>query len=118
MRKDNSEQTTGLDINMDTILSSYPFIKTECFSYDEGNFVPAQSIKEENGYQLATAPQIVQPKSSGVTSTNVASGDLTAYADMTNNNNEWNANQNEIKTWETSEANVCLTIHTLFLMFN
>ena len=39
LRKDlatSVDQSTGLDL--DTILSNYPYVKTECFSYDDSGF--------------------------------------------------------------------------------
>lgn len=120
MRKDISsnsgDQPNGLDINLDTILSNYPYVKTECFSYDDSGFGTAESTKEDNiqNYQHPPTPQLLQPQSSGVTTTSVllesnlsATSDLISYTtDMSNNNNEWNIDRNEIKDWETCEANV------------
>lgn len=118
LRKDvstSSDQPNGLDINLDTILSNYPYVKTECFSYDDSGFGTAESTKEDINYQHPPTPQILQPQSSGVTTTSVllesnlsATSDLISYTDMTNNNNEWNIDRNEIKDWETCEANVRL----------
>lgn len=126
MRKDistssssGSEQPNGLDINLDTILSNYPYVKTECFSYDDSGFGTAESTKEDINYQHAPTPQILQPQSTGVTTTSVllesnlsAASDLISYTDMSNNNNnnDWNIDRNEIKDWESCEANVRLKI--------
>jgi hypothetical protein len=107
------DQPNGLDINLDTILSNYPYVKTECFSYDDSGFGTAESTKEDLNYQHPSTPQLLQPQSTGVTTTSVllesnlsAASDLISYTDMSNNNNEWNIDRNEIKDWETCEANV------------
>jgi hypothetical protein len=109
----SNDQPNGLDINLDTILSNYPYVKTECFSYDDSGFGTAESSKEDLTYQQHTSPTKLFPQSSGVTTTSVllesnlnAAGDLISYTDMSNNNNEWNIDRNEIKDWETCEANV------------
>lgn len=110
---------------MDTILNNYPYIKTECFSYDDSGFGTAESTKEDLSYQHTPTPQILQPNSTGVTTTVLVESNLTAtsdlinYTDMTNNinnnnNNEWNIDQNEIKNWETCETNVGLHSSCLF----
>jgi hypothetical protein len=117
LRKDistSSDQPNGLDINLDTILSNYPYVKTECFSYDDSGFGTAESTKEDINYQHPPTPQLLQPQSAGITTTfklenNLsATSDLISYTDMSNNNNEWNSDRNEIKDWETCEANVRL----------
>lgn len=123
LRKDittTSDQPNGLDINLDTILSNYPYVKTECFSYEDSGFGTAESTKAEDiSFQHPPTPQqLLQPQSTGVTtSTSVllennlsASSDLISYTDVSNNNNnEWNMDRNEIaKDWETCEANVSL----------
>lgn len=105
-----NDQPSGLDINLDTILSNYPYVKTECFSYDDSGFGTAESTKEDMGYQHPPTPQLLQPQSTGVTTTSVLlesnPSDLISYTDMSNNNNDWNIDRNEIKDWETCEANV------------
>jgi hypothetical protein len=115
LRKDistSSDQPNGLDINLDTILSNYPYVKTECFSYDDSGFGTAESTKEDINYQHPPTPQLLQPQSAGITTTfklesNLsATSDLISYTDMSNNNSEWNSDRNEIKDWETCEANV------------
>jgi hypothetical protein len=107
-----NDQPSGLDINLDTILSNYPYVKTECFSYDDSGFGTAESSKEDLTYQHSSPPKLF-PQSTGVTTTSVllesnlnAASDLISYTDMSNNNNEWNIDRNEIKDWETCEANV------------
>lgn len=114
LRKDISstnDQPSALDINLDTILSNYPYVKTECFSYDDSGFGAAESTKEDINYQHRPTPQLLQPHSTGVTTTSIsldsnlsATSDLISYTDMSNNNN-----YDEIKDmadWETCEANV------------
>jgi hypothetical protein len=118
-----ADQTNGLDINLDTILSNYQFVKTECFSYDDSGFATAESTKDDINYtsssshqqqqQLQQPPPTSQQSTGVTTTTNVllesnlsASSDLISYTDMTNNNNEWNIDRNGIKEWETCEANV------------
>lgn len=114
-RKDissNSGQSTALDINLDTILSNYPYVKTECFSYDDSGFGATESTKEDINYQHQPTPQLLQTQSTGVTTTSItivesnpsATDDLISYTDMSNNNT-----YDEIKDmtdWETCEANV------------
>jgi hypothetical protein len=119
LRKDittssGGDQPNGLDINLDTI---FPYVKTECYSYDDSGFGTAESTKEDINYQHPPTPQVLQPQSTGVTTTSVllesnlsASSDLISYTDMSNNNNEWNIDRNEIKEWETCEANVRLDL--------
>lgn len=120
-----ADQTNGLDINLDTILSNYQFVKTECFAYDDSGFATAESTKDDINYSSSSSAshqqQQQQPPptslgSSGVTTTSSSnvlldgsmngSNDLISYTDMTNNNNEWNIDRNGIKEWETCEANV------------
>lgn len=106
----NDHQTSnGLDINLDTILNNYPYVKTECFTYEDSGFSSKDDI---NGFQHATTPQILQPQSNVTTTTSIllestlsASSDLINYTDVSNNNAEqWSMEQNEIKDWEASEA--------------
>lgn len=114
LRKDissNNDQSSALDINLDTILSNYPYVKTECFSYDDSGFGTAESTKEDINYQHQPIPQLLQTQSAGVTTTSIAlesnlsaTNDLISYTDMSNNNS-----YDEIKDmtdWETCEANV------------
>lgn len=105
----NGEQASnGLDINLDTILNNYPYVKTECFTYEDSGFASKDDI---NGFQHAGTPQILQPQSNVTTTTSIllestlsASSDLINYTDVSNNNAEWSMEQNEIKDWEASEA--------------
>lgn len=109
LRKDittssSSEQANGLDINLDTILNNYPYVKTECFSYEDSGFNSKDDI---NSFQQQQ--QILQPQSN-VTTTSImldstlsASSDLINYTDVSNNA-EWSIEQNEIKDWESNEA--------------
>lgn len=118
-----ADQTNGLDINLDTILSNYQFVKTECFAYDDSGFATAESTKDDINYSSSSASHQQQQQhppptshvSTGVTTTspNVlldasmnGTNDMISYTDMTNNNNEWNIDRNGIKEWETCEANV------------
>ncbi len=104
----NGEHTAnGLDINLDTILNNYPYVKTECFTYEDSGFASKDDI---NNFQHTATPQILQPQSN-VTTTSIllestlsASSDLINYTDVSNNNAEWSMEQNEIKDWEASEA--------------
>lgn len=117
LRKDissTSAQPNGLDVNLDTILSNYPYVKTEYFSYDDSGFGTAESSKEDINYQHPPTHQIL-PQSAGVTTTSAllenglsAASDLISYTEMNNNNNEWSEDRNENKDWETCEANVSL----------
>lgn len=105
----NGEQgTNGLDINLDTILNNYPYVKTECFTYEDSGFASKEDI---NGFQHTGTPQILQPQSNVTTTASIllestlsASSDLINYTDVSNNNAEWSMEQNEIKDWEASEA--------------
>lgn len=104
----NDQTSNGLDINLDTILNNYPYVKTECFTYEDSGFTSKDDI---NGFQHATTPQILQPQSNVTTTTSIllestlsASSDLINYTDVSNNNAEWSMEQNEIKDWEASEA--------------
>jgi hypothetical protein len=117
LRKDiptnsSGEQANGLDINLDTILNNYPYVKTECFSYEDSGF---NSTKDDinsfqHGATSTAAQQILQPQTN-VTTTSIllestlsTSSDLINYTDVSNNNAEWSIEQNEIKDWESSEA--------------
>jgi hypothetical protein len=98
----SNEQPNGLDINLDTILNNYPYVKTECFSYEDSGDI--------NNFQPTNQQQILQPQSN-VTTTSIllestlsASNDLISYTDVSNNNGEWSMEQSEIKDWETNEA--------------
>lgn len=104
----NDQTSNGLDINLDTILNNYPYVKTECFTYEDSGFASKDDI---NGFQHATQPQILQPQSNVTTTTSIllestlsASSDLINYTDVSNNNAEWSMEQNEIKDWEANEA--------------
>lgn len=115
LRKDittssSSEQANGLDINLDTILNNYPYVKTECFSYEDSGFSSKDDISNFQQQHGTATPQILQPQSN-VTTTSImlestlsASSDLINYTDVSNNNAEWSMEQNEIKDWETNEA--------------
>ena len=107
-------------------MSNYPYVKAECFSYDDSGFATAENTKEDINYLHTPAPHILQSNSNGVTTStsNIllennlnTTGDLIKYTDMTNNNNEWNIDQNEIKNWEICEANVGLIFVIFYMNF-
>ncbi|KAG5681938.1 hypothetical protein PVAND_011339 [Polypedilum vanderplanki] len=105
----NAEQTNGLDINLDTILNNYPYVKTECFSYEDSGFSSKDDISNFQPHGTA-ATQILQPQSN-VTTTSIllestlsASSDLINYTDVSNNNADWSMEQSEIKDWDANEA--------------
>jgi hypothetical protein len=104
------EQANGLDINLDTILNNYPYVKTECFSYDDSGFHSKDDMSNFQPHGTAAATQILQPQSN-VTTTSIllestlsASSDLINYTDVSNNNGDWSMEQSEIKDWEANEA--------------
>lgn len=106
-----NEQTNGLDINLDTILNNYPYVKTECFSYEDSGFSSKDDLSNFQQQHGTATPQILQQPQSNVTTTSImlestlsASSDLINYTDVSNNNGEWSIEQNEIKDWETNEA--------------
>ncbi|CAO1412962.1 unnamed protein product [Diamesa tonsa] len=121
LRKDvanNADHPHGLDL--DTILSYYPNVKTECFSYDDSGF-GTDHTKEDVNYRNPPppppAPQNLQ-QSSGVTTTTTTVTDnillesslnnnILSYTDNTNNNNnnEWHLDRNEVKDWDNCKIN-------------
>ncbi|CAO1407041.1 unnamed protein product [Diamesa serratosioi] len=111
LRKDitnNADHPHGLDL--DTILSYYPNVKTECFSYDDSGF-GTDHTKEDVNYQNPPPPppppQNLQQSSGIVTTTTTTATDnillesnlnnnILSYTDNTNNNNnEWHLDRNE-----------------------
>jgi hypothetical protein len=104
------EQPNGLDINLDTILNNYPYVKTECFSYEDSGFSKDDIDIAAFQPHATAAAQILQPQSN-VTTTSIllestlsASSDLINYTDVSNNNADWSMEQSEIKDWEANEA--------------
>ncbi|CRK98496.1 CLUMA_CG011853, isoform A [Clunio marinus] len=62
-----SEQPNGLDINLDTILNNYPYIKQENFSYEDSGFGTTENTKEDANFQQSLLRSALQGKGYGKT---------------------------------------------------
>ena len=94
LRKDlatSVDQSTGLDL--DTILSNYPYVKTECFSYDDSGFGTDHTKDDIVAYPPLPVPPRPIHQSSGVTTTtNIIlerNLNIPSFDQNGNNNNDW-----------------------------